>query len=258
MFLVSLLLITNLAQAGISVEGATDDDRRTCKSKTSQKSPYLDQKTKDNLMILCLEEQVNKHEVNRLHSKITKLSDTKQECYGNRRSASNFWMGDALPSQAAIDTCNEANKKIEAEIEDKNKNLATLSEKLTKSADAFNRSNAEAKITETQRMELDNIVNDEFTNMKLSIFDSRLRNNDAALNLEKMSRALDNSAMGLYLRDRMAGLLNSEVMCSAVKACPEPRNIKGKDLNSIFNSKMTTSASDVSESSNTPPAPTAK
>ena len=258
MFLMSLLLVSNMAHAA-DVAGATDADRSACRTRASQNSNYLDKSAKDNLMTLCLQDRVAKREADTLTSQIRTQQESRQDCYGNRRTWNpTTWVGNALSSQAAIDSCNAANAALEARVEELNNSLKLQQQGVTKAEAAFNAASGGAQATEAARKEVDRTVVDEFNTMKLSIFSNLLQGSGAEAKLNKMARALDNSAMGLYLRDRMAGVLNSDALCVAAKECKAgkktARSVTGKDLNSVFSSKMTTTARDVSNTIQAPAA----
>lgn len=252
MILVSLLFVANLAHAGTepvidytvspynTVKKAEIAD---CEKDSFRGSALVEFETKKSLMDLCLKEKVSKQKVVSAYKDIENLKSSTDNCAPGT-IATLFSSHETNQKKLAVcakkySEAEEKNVGLKSEL---NKQLADLNkaekdfkDKLTTVSESVN---AKTNINE--------LVKDQFTNMKLSIYGDLLQAGDAADTLNKMSRALDNSALGLYMRDRMAGLLNSEAMCTASKACTSasPRNIKGSDLNPVFNSEMKTSARD--------------
>jgi hypothetical protein len=236
-FLMSLILSATIANATPS-----EEDREACRSREVQTSPYLTREKKKELLDMCLKNRESATAAANLRSQIQTLRDKEQDCFKDDRRffARLLNRPQRAPTAADVQRCEAAAKAKQDELDKLNGSLAQQEKDLAAAESTYRAQNTAAAATSEQRRELDNIVNDEFNKMKLSIFGQKLQASDAALQLTKMATAVDNSAMGLYLRDRMAGLLNSTSFCDAAKACPAARTIKGSDLNGVFNSTMNT------------------
>lgn len=247
--LVSLLLATNIANANVTV---TADDTANC-TRQAQRVTNITQAERDRYVALCAQQRAASRQVRTLESQIDREEDRQGPCYGNRRTWNpRTWFGNALPNQAAIDECNRNVAAAQAEATRLGGDLRTVNEGITAAqaqTDAIRASSEERS---------ESSMNREFNNLRISVYDDRLRVADAQAKLSRMARAVDNSALGLYLRDRMAGLLNSPKMCQVVAACPTASTVAGRDLNSIFNGSANTSAADaLGEAPAAPAAPEA-
>ncbi len=236
MFVLSLLLSATIAHA------QTPQDKINCQNSSIQRDSFVSAATKKQNLELCLATKKGAQDAATLRSQIATLRDTEASCFKDERGVLGrvFNSAQRSPSSADVERCDKERKDKEAKLASLEENQK-LQEQQLKTAEATYTAQSEAtQMTAEQRAKTDSLVNSEFDSFKISILSSRLQATDAALKLTKMATALDNSAMGLYLRERMAGMLNSDVMCAAVKECPKPRKVKGSDLNSVFNSKMST------------------
>jgi hypothetical protein len=233
--LVSLLMVTNMAQANVTPNA---DDTANC-TLQGKRITRVTPAERDRFVVLCAQQRAASRQVRTLESQIDREEDRQGPCYGNRRTWNpRTWFGNALPTQAAIDECTRNVAAAEAEATRLGGDLRTVNDGIT----AAQAQSDAIKATSEERSE--GSMNREFNNLRISVYDDRIRIGDAQAKLSKMSRAVDNSALGLYLRDRMAGLLNSPKMCEVVKACPNPSTVAGRDLNSVFNGSAGTSAAD--------------
>lgn len=112
-----------------------------------------------------------------------------------------------------------------------------------KKIDAEKKAATDFKVATAKEVEAN--IENYFSKMNLSLLSAQVLNMQATGELDKIARAMDQSVLGLYMRDRMAGLLNSKAMCSAVAQCPNPREIKGTDLNEAFSGKLSTSVQNI-------------
>lgn len=244
----SLILSATIAHA------ATVADRAACTLRGNQLTSYLSAEKKKELYDLCIRNKESATSAETLRSQIATLKDKELGCYQERSLWQRLTGPERLPTQADVDRCGAAAKAKQAELDKLNASLAQQEKDLAVAESSFRAQNVAASATVDERSRVDNLVNREFDTMKLSIMSTRLQSADAALQLTKMATAIDNSAMGLYMRDRMAGLLNSPSFCEAAKACPAARTIKGSDLNGVFNSTMNTGVNKEREVTSSAPA----
>lgn len=248
MILVSLLLALNTAHAA-PVKGETELDRRNCNSRAAAYST-LSKSEKEKLSDLCVQSAVYERDASAIQTQINTLESSKEECYGSRRrldSPSTWFGGGALTSQAAIDACVKAQKDIDTRLNSLKENLKLAQQQAKVAQEKSETANSGAGADAKDRAGIDA----EYNKLRYSFFSSQLQAADADASLTKMAAAVDRTAMGLYLRERMAGLLNSEAMCKTVKSCPA--GIKGSDLNKdVFNGSMNTSVKDGEATSSSP------
>jgi hypothetical protein len=117
----------------------------------------------------------------------------------------------------------------------------------------------DAVLADNERLrDLHNQVRSNIMDMRMSVVEIMALNDRSSAKLESIATAIDNSALGVYMRDRMAAVLSSAATCKAVSTCASgtPTAIKGSELNSAFNSKMGTTAAEVVPAAPAPaPAP---
>lgn len=264
MLLISLILSSVLANA------QTDSDIRFCKNALvqrasysdfddttpAQKAEYLSPAEKKQHYDLCIDGKKNARAAATLNSQLQSLKEKKQTCFEDDRGFFKRTFNKPLrePTHADVDRCDKDRAEKEAQKARLDAGIKEHEQALKTAEAAYQAKGEDLKSSAKQREQTDRIVKDDFNLIKMSIFDTKLQSADAALTLTKMATALDNSAMGLYLKERMAGLLNSSAMCTAVKECPAPRKIKGSDLNPVFNSTMNTGVNAEYEASSSAPA----
>lgn len=250
MILVSLILSSMVAHA------QSDVDKRACQNAPIQRDSFVSASVKKQNLELCLATKKNAQEATTLRSQIATLKDKEATCFQDGRGLMGriFNTAQASPTASDVERCEKERKDKEARLAtlEDNQRIAAQQLKVAEASYATQRDAATAAAD--QKAKTDALVRGEFDSFKISILDSRWQAADAALKLTKMATALDNSAMGLYLRERMAGLLNSDVMCAAVKECPKPRQVKGSDLNTVFNSTINTGVNSEREVNSTAPA----
>lgn len=249
MLLTSLLFVANMAMANTT---PTAEDRSQCER--SYRNLVLSTAEKNRLVDICAQERAISRQVSTLEASIRTEEDKRQDCYRVRRSWRNLGLGRGA-TQAEIDACLAANATATAEATRLRGELTALNTQL-ETARAQHRAATEGATTASSGRDED-AVKDAFNQLKMSIYDETLRASDAQTKLSNMARAIDNSVLSLYMRDRMAGLLNSPKMCQVVAACPNPSTVTGRDLNSVFNGSMGTSASDAMDGGAPPAAPPA-
>lgn len=236
----SILLSSAIAHAAPS-----QADKDYCKRQPVQSNEFISKERKAELMALCLNNRETQGVAANLRSQVQTLKDKEQDCFTDDRG----WFDrlrnkpQRTPTAQDVARCEAAAKAKQADLDKLNASLAQQERDLAAAEAKYTADTGTATTTAAQRKETDVIVKDAFTTMKMSILDQKLQGADASLKLTKMATALDNSALGLYLRERMAGLLNSPSLCAAAKACSDNKKaeIKGSDLNSVFNSSMNTS-----------------
>jgi hypothetical protein len=246
--LTSLLLVANMAMANTT---PTADDRSQCER--SYRNLVLSTAEKTRLVDICAQERAISRQVSTLESGIRTEENKREDCYRVRRSWRNLGLGRGA-TQAEIDACLAANAAATAEANRLRGELTALNTQL-ETARAQHRAATEGASSASSTRDQD-AVRDAFNQLKMSIYDETLRASDAQTKLSNMARAIDNSVLSLYMRDRMAGLLNSPKMCQVVAACPNASTVTGRDLNSVFNGSMSTSANDAIEGSAPPTTPT--
>ena len=227
----------------------TADDRRECERSRSIRSLQLSPAEKTRLVDMCAQERAISRQVSTLESSIKTEEDKHKDCYRVRRSIRNLGLGRGA-TQTEIDECKATNAAATAEADRLRAELTALNTQLETSRGQY-RVASDAATTASGARNGDQ-VEDAFNQLKLSIYDEKFKVADSQAKLTNMARAIDNSVLSLYMRDRMAGLLNSPTMCQVVAACPNASTVKGRDLNSVFNGSMGTSPSDAFE--NPPPA----
>lgn len=247
MLLTSLLLVANMAMANNT---PTADDRSQCER--SYRNLVLSPAEKTRLVDICAQERAVSRQVRTLESGISTEENKREDCYRVRRSWRNLGFGRGA-NQTEIDACLAANATATAEATRLRGELTGLNTQL-EAARAQHRAASEGASAASSSRDQD-AVKDAFNQLKMSIYDETLRASDAQTKLSGMARALDNSVLSLYMRDRMAGLLNSPKMCQVVAACPNPSTVAGRDLNSVFNGSMNTSAADAAAEAPAPAAP---
>ncbi len=250
MILASLILSSMLAHAQTMLE------RHACQNALIQQDSFVSASVKKKNLELCLATKKNAQEATTLRSQISTLKDQEATCFQDSRGIFDRIMNtaQASPTAADVQRCETERKAKEARLASLEDNQKLVAQQLKVAEASYVTQRDAATATAEQRAKTDALVRGEFDAFKISILDSRWQATDAALKLTKMATALDNSAMGLYLRERIAGLLNSDVMCAAVKECPKPRQVKGSDLNSVFNSTMNTGVNSEREVKSTAPA----
>lgn len=250
MFLMSLILSVTVAHAD------AESDKFACQNTALQRDSYVSAAVKKQNLDLCLASKKNSQTAATLRSSLDILKDKEATCFKDDRGFFGrvFNKNQRSPTSADVARCDKERADKEAQLASLDASLKEQDKQVRVAEASYNAQKDTAQATAEQRAKTNDIVEDEFNTIKMSIFDSKLQAADAALRLTKMATALDNSAMGLYLRERMAGLLNSDAMCSAVKECPKPSNIKGSDLNSIFNSTMNTGVNSEYEATSAAPA----
>ena len=240
--LTSLLFVSTMAFADTT---PTADDRRECERSRSIRSLQVSPAEKTRLVELCAQERAVSREVSTLESGIKTEEDKHKDCYRVRRGIRNLGLGRGA-TQKEIDDCKVANDAATAEADRLRGELTTLNTQLETARGQYRAASDTATAKGSDQVE------DAFNQLKLSIYDEKFKVADAQSKLTTMARSIDNSVLSLYMRDRMAGLLNSPKMCQVVAACPAASTVTGRDLNSVFNGTMNTSISDASD---TPPAP---
>ena len=235
--------------SSVMAHAQTAADISNCKNEPIQRSQFVSPKSKIINYELCLETKKNARSVNTFNSELQALKVKEPTCFPDERGLWDRMMNKTLRSPTAVDLA-----RCEKEVADKKKDEDRLDAQISKTQREleiaqtnFNAQKDSATATATEREKINNIVEEgnflvgtNFDTMKLSIFDAKLQAKDAEMTLTKMATALDNAAIGLYLRDRMAGLLNSDSFCNVAKQCPNHKAVKGTDLNSVFNSTMNT------------------
>lgn len=241
--ILSCLLYTFAAQA------QTADDIDACKSTQLQYSQFVSASDKKINYELCLASKKHSRAANTLNSQLQTLKEKEPTCFPDERG---FWgrminKTQRSPTAADVDRCDKERIAKETQLALLDKGIKEHQQDLEKAEANYKNKEKTTQTSAAERERINGVVEEgnflvgtNFDTMKMSIFDFKLRSAEAELTLTKMATALDNSAMGLYMRERMAGLLNSTAMCDAVKECPGPRKIKGSDLNSVFNSTMNT------------------
>ena len=242
----SLLLAAHVSYAAdaASVPVPTKEDTASC-AKRYEATPPADRTA---LTTICARNLATARSVATLQSQSTQLEASNPDCFPDSRG----WFGRLMnrprptPSKTQLEACGVS-------LENNQKKLTALNTDLSQQQ-------IELQLAENEylaRAKVNAMVKDAFTDMQLSIFSQELKAADVGARLTKMATGLDNSALGLYLRDRMAGLLNSDQMCTAVKECgTSPRkgkSITGKSLNSVFDNTMKTAPGEVAQ----PPVPKA-
>lgn len=250
------MIFASLIFSSMVAHAQTDLDRRACQNAPIQRDSFVSASVKKQNLELCLATKKNAQEATTLRSQIATLKDQESTCFKDGRGIYDRIMNNpqASPTAADVQRCEAERKAKEGRLTslEDNQKLAAQQLKVAEASYAAQRDAAAASAE--QKAKTDALVRGEFDAFKISILDSRWQAADAALKLTKMATALDNSAMGLYLRERMAGLMNSDVMCAAVKECPKPRQVKGSDLNSVFNSTMNTGVNSEREVNSAAPA----
>lgn len=251
MILASLILSSMVAHAALSVA-----DTNSCKNAPIQRDSFVSAAVKKQNYNLCIATRTNAQDAASLRSQIATLKDQEASCFQDSRGLMGriFNTAQASPTAADVERCEKERKNKEARLATLEDNQKVAAQQLKVAEASYAAQRDAASAAADQKAKTDALVRGEFDSFKISILDSRWQAADAALKLTKMATALDNSAMGLYLRERMAGLLNSDVMCAAVKECPKPRQVKGSDLNSVFNSTMNSGVNSEREVNSTAPA----
>ena len=249
--LVSLVLSSIVAHAALSVV-----DTNACKNAPIQRDSFVSAAVKKQNYELCISTKTNAQEATTLRSQIATLKDQEATCFKDGRGMFDRIMNNAQvsPTAADVQRCEAERTAKEARLTTLEDNQKVTAQQLKVAEASYAAQRDAATAAADQKAKTDALVRGEFDSFQISILNSRWQAADAALKLTKMATALDNSAMGLYLRERMAGLLNSDVMCAAVKECPKPRQVKGSDLNSVFNSTMNTGVNSEREVNSTAPA----
>lgn len=236
--LMSILLSSVMASAAEPSQA----DQTFCRNQSVQRDQYLSKARKDELLSLCLQSRVTATEAETLRGQITTLQNQNPDCFDNSRSLWQWIKGEPkrLPTAADGAKCDAAVAAKQAQLTELDAKLAKQQRDLAAAESKYKAENDASTAVSAERKAADESVKAAFTTAQLSIFSQKLQGADAALQLTKMATSLDNSAMGMYLRERMAGLLNSNALCEAAKACPGERSVKGSDLNGVFNGTMNT------------------
>lgn len=241
---VFVLLMSIILSSVVAHAAPSQADKDYCKMQPVQSDAYISKERKAELLALCLSNRETQGIAANLRSQVQTLKDKEQDCFKDDRGWFDRLRNKAqrVPTAEDVARCEAAAKAKQAELDKLNQTLAQQERDLAAAEAKYKADTGTATATAAQRKETDEIVKDAFTTMKMSILDQKLQGADAALKLTKMATALDNSALGLYLRERMAGVLNSPALCAAAKACSDNKKaeIKGSDLNSVFNSSMNT------------------
>lgn len=251
MLLASLILSVSVAHAASSI------DETYCKNEEVQTSKYVSAQDKKVAYDLCIKTREDERSVQSFKSSLDSASKS-ENCTADQRPMWKFWGDKVYKSPEQIDACQKKEAERTAKFKSLQGDVAESEKALKAGQESYKLRRDEAAKSAEEREKMDAVVRNNFNNMRMSIFDSKLQLKDAEITLLKMAQAIDNSAMGLYMRDRMAGLLNSDVMCTAVKQCPKPRKVKGSDLNSVFNSTMNTKVNSNYEIQSTAPGGAAK
>lgn len=238
--LTSLLFVANMAMANTT---PTADERRECERSRSIRSLQVSDVERTRLVDLCAQERAISRAVSTLESRIRTEEDKNKDCYRVRRNIRNLGLGRGA-TQKEIDDCHAANAEATTEANRLRGELSALNTQLETARGQHRAASDVASAKGSDQVE------DAFNQLKMSIYDEKFKVADAQTKLANMARAVDNSVLSLYMRDRMAGLLNSPKMCQVVAACPTASTVTGRDLNSVFNGTMNTSPSDLAE----PPA----
>ncbi len=247
MFLIGLIfssLVSNAATPTLS-------DMRACADDAIDNTTYISKETRASLKDTCYKIQETKRTSQSLRDQANALQNAGSKC----SSMMNMFKKDLVEWQ--LKECQNELKENQARAATLNNDAASLEAKLqtarvkyddavsaskdsaSKSKAAADKKQADADtaqaLQDLKEKNAQKDINKYFDDMNLSIYSAELKSAQASAILNNVARAVDQSALGLYLRDRVAGLLNSDTMCDAVKQCPGKRSFKASDLNSIFN-----------------------
>ena len=259
MFLITLLLSTSLGFAAENLDAAEHSRIRNKCNSESINNPLISEARAKELKDLCFiinktaAKSVGLRHVNAALASKSKSCKVVVKSFGGTASytaSAQFKEEDAQNCLTEINGKQFELAESQNEIATNEDLYQTVSDKYDKLLEETQDAAAKKAIRETKS---------DFMGIRMSIYDAKLNNSESALILNKISQAVDNSVLGLYLRDRMAGLLNSDIMCESVKKCPGKRNVFGKQLDSVFNSKVntkTTELTGVKENSAKPDSPT--
>lgn len=261
----SLILSAGISQAA-SVPSTQDVNE--CRALPSQRDQYASAEQKRINYELCIKIKLDEHGIEEMKAKVATSARTADNCLASRSESTTgiggFWNGamgwtglkshqDAADIPASVRAeCANAQGAAAQQIDRMQKDLETRSRELKAAESNFNASTTAVVANASANRQTEAIVGNEFNSMKIAVGALMRENDQGAAKLDRIARALDNSALGIYLRDRMANLLNSKAMCDTIKSCPS--GIKGKDLNAVFNSDIKMKTSEVQAAPATPAA----
>lgn len=252
MFLTSLLLFMNLSFAATTSPDCTN-------LSAIENSKNLSAETKASIREACNQlGQAQKTQVEQ-ERKLADLETNKKYCGGT--AFAGFWsrIGKAIAGETEEErkACADAVAKAQADLDKTKRDAEALQASIKRKQSEFQRT-VSSVVALDAAIETDvRLVQDEYQNARLAVATLRIETAEGRERLNKIERAIDLSVMGQYMKERMAGLLNSPSLCEAAKACAEgkPRNINARDFK--FFSQPTQVTTPVSSADTTSAAPAA-
>lgn len=262
MLLVSLLLAANMAAANTTEVTLSAEAERNCRNSSVQRDRDVPAERKRQLLEMCLENARNQVRLQRQSADIRNIERENARCIDQqtterRRFLFISWNGNRTPSAADLRACADRVAEGEARAATLTTGLEAQERTIATAQGTLEGESAAASADAEAQRRIHRVVDREFMNMRLSVVELLRQSDKGAAKLNSMAEAIDNSALGVYMRERMAGVLSSPAACTAVQACTAgaPAQIKGSDLNNVFNSRIGMKADEVPRATTPAPAP---
>ncbi len=254
MFISYLIVLVGFTASANDI-ALTPSQLNDCRTREVQRDRDVPQETKTRMLEKCYEAKKAEVRVQNQERAISKLNRNNpgNECIDAVTQGNRFlgflWKTKRTPSSSELNSCAEKLDQAKQEMERLNADLERLNNQLQSEERELSASAAANLQSAEAARQVRSVVRDEFKEMRLSVLDLLRQSDKGEAQLDRLAQALDNSALGIYMRDRMAAVMSSEAMCKSVSTCAssgKPTAIKGSDLNSSFDNNIRMKADEVS------------